>query len=880
MLAGILGLAMAAGWAVWKAPRVAWLPIGAMWLLLGWWSAEDQPEPALTAATTALADGLLRTVEGVVEDAGPVRTMGAQTFEDSDPASGSEDQSENAEGKGWQRAQRIDLRLTAAEVVDDTEDAMRPVGEGPAQSAGLVRVTVVWPRGAIPPVRCGQRLRAVVRMLPPETYHDPGVWSRAAWLESQNVAAGATIHPGGRYGLLEVLPSGDRMDISGSLHCWMDAARQTAANRLETLPEVTRGLPKLLRISPDDAAMLAALIAGDRSFLDRPLRAGFERTGSFHLIVVSGLHLAILAGWVFALARRIRLPRIPATAVTIAMALGYALFTGFAIPVQRSFWMVTLYLIGRLFYRGRSPLNVIGFAAICLLAADPRSVFDASLEMTLLAVCAIAGVAMPLLERTTRPYREAASDLGLVALDPRLRPEIAQFRVTLRLIVAHLEPATSARFARHVFPLLIRMVLHAVELVFVGLVVELALALPMATYFHRITAYFLPVNLIILPMLAILVPAAMLLLLALTAWPAAAPVLALAPAAVCAAVLHVCLWFVRTLGKWALGDLRVPGPGLMQVAVAVALFVLALQLARGGRVQRRLSLAAVGLMALAALWPRPIDHPEGALLFEAVDVGQGDSLLLITPEGQTVLIDGGGLGFLPTSRSSSFDIGEEVVSEVLWARGIRRLDVVALTHAHQDHMGGLPAIVRNFRPRELWVGNNPTIPAYAALLKEARAVQTAIRYLRAGERLALGGAGAEVEFRVLAPEGNYVPGPQPGNNDSLVLQAQFGETGILLAGDAEAPEEKAMLEEAWPASSVLKVGHHGSVTSTRPEFLARVSPEWAVISCGRRNRFGHPRGEILAELEAAHVRTFRTDVDGATCLVLDGRRVEAQPMCR
>ena len=117
---------------------------------------------------------------------------------------------------------------------------------------------------------------------------------------------------------------------------------------------------------------------------------GFERTGSFHMLVVSGFHLAIVAGCIFWIARRLRMPRVPATLLTIAASFAYALFTGFATPVQRSLWMVTLYLLGRLVYRERSPMNTIGFAALCLLAVSPRSLFDSSLQMTLLAVVAIA----------------------------------------------------------------------------------------------------------------------------------------------------------------------------------------------------------------------------------------------------------------------------------------------------------------------------------------------------------------------------------------------------------------------------------------------------------------------------------------------------------
>ena len=179
--------------------------------------------------------------------------------------------------------------------------------------------------------------------------------------------------------------------------------------------------------------MLAAMVTGDRTYLTHSLRVGFERTGSFHMLVVSGFHLAIVAGCIFWLARRLRLPRVPATLLTILASFAYALFTGFATPVQRSLWMVTLYLLARLLYRERSPLNTIGFAALCLLAFSPRSLLDASFQMTLLAVVAIAGIAAPLLQGTLHPYVKATRNLRLIAIDPKLAPRLAQFRVTLRI---------------------------------------------------------------------------------------------------------------------------------------------------------------------------------------------------------------------------------------------------------------------------------------------------------------------------------------------------------------------------------------------------------------------------------------------------------------
>jgi len=864
----LIALAMTASLcllAAFRAQRILWLTASVLWLLLGTWSAETEPHPAPAPAIAALSDGLLRTVEGTVINAGALRGEIEQNLNESEFSSGTQDLPTPQLNQPPQPSQSVDLRVSALELVTDTTDIQQP-------TPGSVRLTIRWPSNAIAqPLRCGDRIRADVRLLPPEVYHDPGVWSREDYLVNQGITSSASV----AVDRVTVLHS-DTPPPTAFLACRLTALQHATTARLLALPAAMRHLPAPLRLSPDDAIMLSAMVAGDRTFLTHNLRTGFERTGSFHMLVVSGFHLAIVAGCIFWLARRLRLPRVPATLFTLFASFAYALFTGFATPVQRSLWMVALYLIGRIFYRDRSPLNTIGFAALCLLAVSPRSLLDASMQMTLLAVIAIAGIAAPLLQNTIHPYLTATRDLRLIAIDSRLSPPLAQFRVTLRMLAAELQPAASPTIAWRTLPWATRFALRTCELFVVSCVAELAMTLPMAFYFNRITIAALPVNVLILPLLALLMPAALLTLLALAVWPAAAVV----PAMLTALPLHFSTWLVHLFGSMAYGDFRIPAPLLFQSALFCSLLAASIVLARGSRLHRRLACAALVLAALAALAPRPIQHPHNALLMEAIDVGQGDSLLLITPDGKTLLIDGGGFGGGPHQAPQEFDIGEEVVSQVLWSRGIRHLDAVALTHAHSDHMGGLPAVLRNFHPDELWVGNNPHFAAYNALLSQAAALHVRLRTLRAGDSLPFG----NTQIAVLAPFRDYQPGAEPTNNDSLVLHMTYGATSVMLEGDAEAPIEQAMLaNDRLPQqglqSTLLKVGHHGSVSSTRPEFLAAVAPQWAVISCGLHNRYGHPRQEVLEELQAAHIRTFRTDINGATCFRLDGQSVATEPDC-
>jgi competence protein ComEC len=343
-------------------------------------------------------------------------------------------------------------------------------------------------------------------------------------------------------------------------------------------------------------------------------------------------------------------------------------------------------------------------------------------------------------------------------------------------------------------------------------------------------------------------------------------------------LLHIVHWFAR-LPKWSY---RIPGPHLWLV---VAFFTVALLLAvsmriahpRRQRISSGLGLGLVACSLLIALFPFSPAWSAGKLELSVLDVGQGDSLFVVSPHGKTLLIDGGGaFGGFGGQSSPGVDPGEEAVSAYLWSRGFQSIDVVVLTHAHQDHLGGLAAMLENFHVGQLWIGREVRSQALANVEKLARHRRIPIEH----ETRADAFAWDEVQGKFLWPEPSSAdPSDTAKNDDSLVLRLRYADRAVMLPGDAEKEAEREMLSENGAdelRADVLKIGHHGSRNSTTAEFLAAVRPQLAVMSVGEGNPYGHPNAELLERLANAGVRVLRTDRDGAVHILMDNKSLEVR----
>ena len=610
------------------------------------------------------------------------------------------------------------------------------------------------------------------------------------------------------------------------------------------------------------AALMDAMVLGEDSFLRNATRTEFQRSGTYHVLVVSGMNLSILAFAIFWTLRQFRLDPALAAIITVAVSFAYAFVVGVGPPVWRAVLMLATYLGARLLYRERNMLNAIGAAALGVLIVDPHALFGASFQLTFLAVFIIAGIGVPILERTALPYAQGLRLLRSASYDLQVPPEVAQFRLDVRLIAARLARFAGDRLGLALPAVLLRIALGVFQLVFISALMQAGLALLMAYHFHRATTMGMPANMVVVPLTEVLMPAAA----AAVGLGYLSTTLARPAAWLSSLALEGITGTVHWLGGARIADLRVATPPRTMILVAIATLALAALAARRGRITTVAAVAALaGLAVWIALVPSQPKIRAGVLEMTPIDVGQGDSILLVLPQGRVVLVDAGGL---PHWMHSDFDIGEQVVSSYLWQRGFDRLDAVVISHPHADHLGGMPAVIANFHPRELWLGSDSPDGELAPVLAQAKQAGMEIAVRKEGDEFDYGGA----HFHVLAPGRDAITGAMRPNDDCLVFTAGFAGTAALLEGDAERDAERRVVEQ-HPQAALLKVAHHGSASATSRELLALLHPRYGVISVGAHNTYGHPRREVLERLQQAGVQTYRTDQEGAVSFYLDGRAV-------
>ncbi len=716
----------------------------------------------------------------------------------------------------------------------------------------------------------GLILRVACPLRREQNFQNPGVLSQVELLDQQGIDAVCTVKDPAS---VEVIGQGNRT----VLRPVFDGRRR-----------LIDGFRRLL--DPPTAGVMIASLLGDKYFVDRDTAEVFRDGGTFHILVISGLHITFIGGVVLLGVGFFTKRRVLRFLIAAVFLWAYTLAVGAEIPVVRASLMFTILLFSQIARREGSLLNALGSCALLLLVWRPLDLFTASFQLTFVSVAAIVGISLPLIEklRAIGSWIPTSSTPFPPDVPTTLRRfcemlywhedawsvESKQNTWTARIFKSPLSDLLNKNsirwFAAYLF-----------EGLLVSAIVQLTL-LPLSVYyFHRVSFVSIFLNLWVGVVLAVETFFAITAVLVSYFSGALA-----APFAAAAELFNILLTSVPA----ALGDIislsfRVSiYPGSMTViypayclataAAAVILFRWAPFRLKRQRLSRVLIVSWVCICLLGmmiVLHPFSKLPPDGRLTIEFLDVGQGDSAFITYPDGQTMLIDGGGR--FSYGRESDFvpdlpRIGERVVSEFLWEKGLSNIDYVLATHADADHMQGLADVVQNFSVGDVFVSRSePNDPEFAELQHriQRQAVRSGI--LGKGDALTIGGTTVEV----LYPEFDDSPNRISDNNSSLVVKIDYGSRRILFAGDIEQASETALLDNAIDLQSdVIKVPHHGSKTSSTQAFVDAVRPSIAVISVGRRSTFGHPNAAVIERWKNTGSSVLTTGENGTITVSTDG----------
>jgi competence protein ComEC len=743
-------------------------------------------------------------------------------------------------------------------------------------------------------LRYGARMRVMTELQRTDNFRNPGVSPLTEYLERRNLDATGTIKSPQ---LVERLDD-ERVFLPLA---WLYEWRQRVLTEIDG------------RFSMETGGVLKAALLGNRYQLSRDTAARFREGGTFHVLVISGLHISFIGGIILFVMRRITKRRVWQFAVSVASLWAYTFAVGAEVSVVRAALMFTLVALAPVVHRRARSLNALGGATLLLLIWRPLDLFDPSFQLTFLSVLAIIVISWPLLERLRdvgvwrptmeTPYPPACSRplrlLGetLFWSEREWQREMQRSNYSYKLfktpLAARLEKLRLQRILRYAFSAIV--VSGSVQLVILPLLV---------LYFHRLSFASLILNILVGALMAglALVALAALLVSQLSAW-LAAPLFKISEG-----LNWLMVHSVDPFAGAGIASVRLPEYtgflSLIYFLYYAPLVVLAVALARWNPFARTLgvkaeptsqllirpkpaAIALVTMLILIVVHPFSAGRPGGRLRIDFLDVGQGDAALVTMPDGATLLIDAGGRPRFDYARRSKVEaegaepferdtrsIGEAVVSEYLWWRGLDRVDYILATHADADHMDGLNDVARNFHVRASFVARAPSSdPEFAQFAATAQRYDIPMRLVGRGDVLRFG----EVEAEVLWPTRSENLSKASGNDDSIVLRLRFGRRAFLLTGDIEKAAETALTNgQDDLRCDVVKVAHHGSKTSSTEAFIKATQPAYAIIPVGLTSIFGHPHKEVLERWHASGAQILTTGQRGTITLSTDGNDLKVE----
>ena len=635
------------------------------------------------------------------------------------------------------------------------------------------------------------------------------------------------------------------------------------------------------------AAILASLLIGDHSALDNETRETFQNAGSFHILVVSGLHVAWITGVLLTLTKLVRMPERLRYLSAAAVILLYARIVGFQAGVTRCLWMFFLYLAGRVLQRTTDVVNVLFCAALLLLALHPDRLYEAGYQLSFLSVVAIALTAVPLIENFVKPVLEPLKNAGCknrLFLKKGARHQCGRWlKIRCEIFVENVTDT---------YPRGVAWMLHGIcrlgaaagmavgSMVLLSIAVQIWIAPLLAYYFNRISWIAPLSNPVVVPIASLTLASG--IVACFTADIAFfGPELMQLAGSTASFLLNVTEHITRIPGAWQ----RCPTPSMAWIIVGVLILfswtffkwkrrwipigytsVLLVLLSCGST-----PLVSTAIHKLQNCFTPGKTGPESPntpfLSLTFLDVGEGDSIVIRFPDKRLWILDAGGLRRTSSGEDiiDSFDIGEAVVSRYLWYGWTGNPDRIILSHTDIDHAGGIRALLNNFKIRRLDYARCLPDAMLSGILRTARQRETLTNLVHAGMEEKIG----DVTVRILHPQAQ--PIRRSTNDNSVVLALSFKHFSALLTGDLEKSGEAELLSQPGDLCSLLlKVAHHGSRTGTSSAFLDVIQPRWAVLSAGRNNPFGHPSPEVEQRLTQHGTRAYQTQHEGAITFSTDG----------
>jgi len=665
------------------------------------------------------------------------------------------------------------------------------------------------------------------------------------------------------------------------------------------------------KFSVSTAGVLIASLLGNRYFLDKGTAEVFREGGTFHVLVISGLHITFIGGLTLLFVRFFTNKRLSQFIIASLFLWAYSLAVGADVPVIRATIMFTILLFSQVIHRSGTLLNALGACALILLVWRPNDIFTSSFQLTFASVGAIVAMAFPLVEK----LREFGSwsPSAETPFPPKVSGWLKSFCETIywREAVWEREIERNVWTAKvfkspylkwHKERSLQGFVRYLFEAVLVSLIAQVWLLPLTVIYFHRLSVISVFLNLWVGVLIALESFAAIFAIFtALISDNLALPFIKLT---------EILNWLLISIPNfltdngWASVRLPVYSGALKAVYLLyfLPLIVLTILLNRWepfslspkSKVQSpksklfspslilRVALSSVLLLfALIVFHPFSAPKADGRLHIDFLDVGQGDSALITFPNGENLLVDGGGkVNFNRSSVKNDYEdefevfepdtqsIGEMVVSNFLWEKGYSQVDYILASHADADHVQGLLDVAKNFRVRAAIFGRMPMkdvefAELYSILQKRGIESLTVSR----GNVLTFG----DVKIEVLYPLKNEIAKAASENNNSLVLRVIYGQRKFLLTGDIEKEAEAELINlPDFLQTDVIKVAHHGSSTSSTQDFINASKAKLAIISVGKQSQFGHPKPEVVERWKNAGARVLTTGENGTISVSTDG----------